>query len=73
MVVGPANVKAADIERILRINVEIFNKIKMKRIDLMEEGSKPSWTQKEDTPMNSEVCNDPKPSKHVHMLLSKQI
>ena len=46
MVVGPANVKAADIERILGINVEFFNKSKKKRKDLIEEGSKPSWTQK---------------------------
>ena len=46
VVVGPANVKAADIERILGINVEFFNKGKKKRKDLIEEGSKPSWTQK---------------------------
>jgi hypothetical protein len=61
VVVGPANVKAADIERILGINVEFFNKSKKKRNDLIEGGSNPSWTQKDETSMISKVWNDPKP------------
>jgi hypothetical protein len=61
VVVGTANVKAAYIERILGIIVELFNKSKNKINDLIEEGNIPSWTQKEETPMISEVRNNPKP------------
>jgi hypothetical protein len=60
-VVGPANVKAADIERILGINVDLFNKSKKKKTDLIKGGSNPSWTQKEETIMSSNFQSDPKP------------
>ena len=48
VVVGPEHVKAADLEHILGINSDMFTKSKKKRNDLIEGGSKPSWTKNDE-------------------------
>ena len=59
VVVGPANVKAADIEKILGVNIEIFNKSRKKRNAMIDDGVQPSWTQKDDTVFLSETSYEP--------------
>ena len=63
VVVGPANVKAADIEKLLGVNVEFFNKSRKKRTALIDDGSQPTWTQKEDSVIIHEARNETKPRK----------
>ena len=47
VVVGPANVTSSDVNMVLGVNVEVYNRSRKKRTDLIESGDKPSWLEKE--------------------------
>ena len=47
VVVGPANVTSSDVNMVLGVNVEVYNRSRKKRTELIESGDKPSWLEKE--------------------------
>ena len=48
VVIGPANLHASDVENILGVNMEIFNHSKRKRNQMIDDGTKPTWSKKEE-------------------------
>ena len=47
VVVGPANVTSSDVNMVLGVNAEVYNRSRKKRTELIESGDKPSWLEKE--------------------------
>ena len=43
VVVGPASIRAADLEQLLGINTDLYTKARIKRRQLVEGGLRPSW------------------------------
>ena len=69
VVVGPANIKADEIEHILGINIEIFTMSKNKRNDVIYGGSKPNWTETKETVPGYISTDGPRGRPHrVHSL-----
>ena len=47
VVVGPVNLSSTEVNMVLGVNQELFNKSKKKRTDMIESGNKPTWLEKD--------------------------
>ena len=47
VVVGPVNLTHTELNMVLGVNQELFNKSKKKRTDMIESGDKPAWLEKD--------------------------
>ena len=54
VVVGPAHVRQQDLTEVLGINQEFIVRSKQTRLDLIQSGAQPDWTERENTGLRSQ-------------------
>ena len=54
VVVGPAHVRPQDLTEVLGINQELIARSKQNRLDMIQSGARPDWTERENTGLRSQ-------------------